>query len=64
MAWRITETTDNQHIGTVLEHVEKGHVIQFEDGDVVSVDNVFVTDDGNKIMAVSPNYHMTLVKET
>lgn len=64
MPWRITETTDNQHIGTVLQHVEKGHVIQFEDGDVVSVDNVFTTENGNQIMAVSANYHMTLVKET
>lgn len=63
MPWRIINTTDNQHIGEVLQYVEKGHIIQFADGDVVSVDNLFTTDNGEKIMTVSANYQMTLVKE-
>jgi hypothetical protein len=63
MAWRITSTTDNQHIGEVLQFVETGQVITFADGDVVAVDRIFVNAEGNEIVAFGTNYQMTLVKE-
>ena len=62
MPYRIIQTTDGQHIGTVLENVEAGQIITFEDGDVVSVKEVFSGAD-NTIMAVGPNYQMKLVQE-
>lgn len=61
--WRITKTTDNQHIGTLLSHVEKGQIITFEDGDVVSVDEIFIKEGGQMLLAFGPNYQITLVKE-
>jgi hypothetical protein len=63
MAWRIIQTTDNQHIGTVLEFVEAGQIIQFADGDVIAIDNIFADTSGDRIMATNANYQMTLVKE-
>ena len=63
MAWRIIQTTDNQHIGTVLDFVEAGQVIQFADGDVIAIDNIFANDSGDRIMATNANYQMTLLKE-
>jgi hypothetical protein len=63
MAWRIIQTTDNQHIGTVLEYVEAGQIIQFADGDVIAIDNIFANDSGDRIMATNANYQMTLLKE-
>lgn len=62
MPYRIVQTTDGQHVGTVLSHVEKGQIITFEDGDVVPVDDVYTKDDGT-ILAVGPNYQMKLVQE-
>ncbi len=63
MPWRITQTTDDQHVGTVLQSVEVGQIITFEDGDVVAVNQVFSAADGNTIIACGANYQMTLVKE-
>ena len=63
MSWRITQTTDNQHIGTVLEHVEVGQIITFYDGDAVPVDKIFAADEGNTLLICSSNYQMTLTKE-
>lgn len=63
MSWKIIQTTDNQHVGTVLEHLEAGQVVQFADGDVVSVDQIFTADEGKTILACGVNYQMTLVKE-
>ena len=61
--WKISQTTDNQHVGTTLEYVEKGQVITFEDGDVVAVNQTFLSDDGQSMVAFGPNYQMTLIKE-
>jgi Holliday junction resolvasome RuvABC endonuclease subunit len=61
--WRIVQTTDNQHIGTRLENVEKGQVVTFDDGDVVAVNQIFVSEDGQSMVASGPNYQMTLVQE-
>lgn len=63
MAWRIIQTTDNQHIGIVLDFVEAGQIIQFADGDVIAIDNIFANDSGDRIMATNANYQMTLLKE-
>lgn len=63
MAWRIIQTTDNQHVGTVLDFVEAGNVITFADGDVVAINQIFTADEGNTILACGANYQMTLVKE-
>ncbi len=63
MAWKIIQTTDNQHIGTVLEYIEAGQIVQFEDGDVVSVNQIFTADEGKTLLACGFNYQMTLVEE-
>lgn len=63
MSWRITQTTDNQHVGESVEFLEVGNIITFPDGDVVAVDQLFYNDDNTVAMVVSPNYHMTLIKE-
>lgn len=63
MVWRIIQTTDNQHIGTILEFVEAGQIVQFADGDVIPIENIFVNDPGDKIIAINANYQMTLLKE-
>lgn len=63
MAWRIIQTTDNQHIGTVLEYVQVGQIITFFDGDVVPVDKLFTADEGNTLLVCGSNYQMTLIKE-
>ena len=63
MAWRIVQTTDNQHVGVVLDFVEKGNVITFADGDVVPIDQIFVADEGNTLLGCGVNYQMTLIKE-
>jgi hypothetical protein len=63
MPYRIIKTTDNQHIGTVLEYIEEGQVVTFSDGDVVPVQQIFTADDGNTLLACGVNYQMTLVKE-
>lgn len=62
MAYRITKTTDGQHIGTVLEYVEKGQIVTFEDGDVVPIDQIFTADDGS-LIACGVNYQITFVLE-
>ena len=62
MPYRIVKTTDNQHIGTVLESVEKGQIVTFEDGDVVPITQLFTSDDGT-LLACGVNYQMTLVQE-
>ena len=61
--WRIVKTTDDQHIGTRLEHVEKGQVLTFEDGDVIAIDQTFLSEDGDSMVAFGANYQLTLVKE-
>ena len=61
--WRITSTTDSQHEGTRLEHVEKGQVLTFEDGDVIAIDQTFLSEDGQSMIAFGVNYQLTLVKE-
>lgn len=63
MPWRIEQTTDNQHIGTVLENVEEGQIVTFEDGDVVPITQVFTAEDGKSLLACGVNYQMKLVKE-
>jgi len=63
MAWRIISTTDSQHVGETLDVVEKGNIITFSDGDVVIVNEVFLSDDGGRIIVSSPNYQMTLCRE-
>ena len=61
--WRIASTTDNQHVGTRLEHVEKGQVLTFADGDVIAIDQTFLSEDGQSMIAFGVNYQLTLVKE-
>jgi hypothetical protein len=61
--WRIIQTTDNQHVGTVLQYIEEGQIITFEDGDVVPVTKIFSANDGNTLLACGTNYQMTLIKE-
>jgi Holliday junction resolvasome RuvABC endonuclease subunit len=61
--WRIINTTDNQHVGEVLEHIEKGQIITFPDGDVVAVERIFMDAEGDSMVAFGTNYQMTLVKE-
>ncbi len=63
MAWRIIQTTDSQHVGTVLEFVEAGQIVQFEDGDVVPIEKIFVNEAGDSLIAVSTNYQMIFIKE-
>lgn len=61
--YRITQTTDGQHLGVVLLGAELGQIITFDDGDVVSVEKVFTNADGTELVVISTNYQMTLVKE-
>lgn len=61
MAYRIISTTDGQHVGEILQSIDKGNLITFPDGDVVSIDDVIETED--KAIIISPNYHITLIKE-
>ena len=61
--WRVVQTTDDQHIGARLVHVEKGQIITFEDGDVVPINQTFLSEDGQSMVACSVNYQMTLVQE-
>lgn len=63
MTYRVTKTTDGQHLGAVVETVEAGNIVTFEDGDVISIDEVFSKDEGMTLIAVSANYQMTLTKE-
>lgn len=63
MTYRITRTTDNNHIGEVFPTVQVGNVLTFADGDVVAIDQVFVNDDGSQVIAANPNYQITFVKE-
>ena len=58
--WKIVATTDGDHVGTDLPYVEKGQIITFDDGDVVEVVDVFLDNDGNKMMVTNPNYSITL----
>ena len=62
MPYRIIKTTDNQHVGTVLGHIEKGQIVTFDDGDVVPISQIFTSDDGS-LIACGVNYQMTLVQE-
>jgi len=61
--WKIVETIDNDHVGEVLSSIEAGQIITFEDGDVVSVQQVFLSADGNRMVATGSNYSMTLERE-
>jgi hypothetical protein len=63
MPWRITKTIDGDHVGETLEHVEKGQIITFPDGDVVPIEQVFLSDDGLQMMATGNHYTMNLIKE-
>jgi hypothetical protein len=63
MSWRIVHTTDNQHLGTVIESIEPGQILTFSDGDVVAINQVFKADDGRSVIAVGTNYQLTLTKE-
>lgn len=62
MTYRIVKTTDGQHLGEVVSSVQAGNILTFADGDVVSLDKVFSSDDGS-VIAVSPNYQITFIKE-
>jgi hypothetical protein len=61
--WRISSTTDNQHVGEKLAAVEKGQVVTFADGDVVGIDRIFMNEEGTEMVAFGANYQMTLIKE-
>ena len=61
--YRVSKTTDNQHIGETLEFVEAGNVVTFADGDVVAIDQVFTNEGTGEVIAVGQNYQMTLIKE-
>lgn len=61
--YRITQTTDNQHIGERLLGAEVGQIVTFADGDVVAVEKVFSNADGTELVVISTNYQMTLSKE-
>jgi hypothetical protein len=61
--WKITETIDGDHVGESLANVESGQVITFSDGDVVSITRIFLSEDGNEMVATGPNYSMTLQKD-
>jgi hypothetical protein len=61
--WRITQTTDGQHLGEVLVSVEKGQIVTFPDGDVVPIERTFFSEEGTEVIASGPNYQMTLIKE-
>jgi len=63
MTWKITSTTDGQHVGETLEFIEKGQVVTFPDGDVVLIDRTFFSEEGTEVIASGPNYQMTLIKE-
>lgn len=62
MAFRIIKTTDDQHVGTVLDHIEAGQIVTFADGDVVEINEIFISDGGN-LLACGVNYQMTLIQE-
>jgi hypothetical protein len=61
--WRITQTTDTQHVGVLIENIEVGQIITFEDGDVVPISRIFTSPDGTTMIACSTTYQMTLTKE-
>lgn len=63
MPYRISHTTDGQHVGEVLDVVEEGQVVTFSDGDVVPIHRVFAHPSGDEIVVSNPNYQMILVKE-
>ena len=64
MTWRITQTTDGQHVGEVLEYLpEPGSVITFPDGDVVGVQQVFRASDDASAIVFGANYQITFLKE-
>ena len=63
MTWRITQTIDGDHVGETLDVIEEGQIITFPDGDVVTVEQVFASGDGNTLIATGTNYSMTLTKE-
>jgi len=61
--WKITTSTNPNHINVKLQFVEVGNIVTFEDGGVVLIDKIFSADDGNTLLACGTNYQMTLVKE-
>jgi hypothetical protein len=61
--YRVTKTTDNQHIGEMIEFIEPGNVVTFADGDVVAIDQIFTNEGTGEVIAVGQNYQMTLIKE-
>jgi len=61
--WRIISTIDGDHVGDTLDVVEEGQIITFPDGDVVTVEKIFASGDGNTLIATGTNYTMTLQKE-
>jgi len=63
MPWRIIKTTDGQHVGTTLAAVQAGDIVTFEDGDVVAIDQIFLSQDGTQMVAAGANYQMTLKQE-
>ena len=64
MAWRITTTTDGQHVGDVFKQLpEVGSVVTFPDGDVVGVQQVFHAGDGGSAIVCGTNYQMAFTKE-
>jgi hypothetical protein len=61
--YRVSKTTDNQHIGEMIEFIEAGNVVTFADGDVIAVDQIFTNEGTGEVIAVGQNYQMTLIKE-
>ena len=63
MAWRIVKTTDDQHVGEIIDNVAPGQILTFPDGDVVPIDKTFHDATGDLMIAYGQNYEMTLEKE-
>lgn len=63
MAWRIVKSTDNQHLGEIIDNVAPGQILTFPDGDVVPIDKTFLDATGDTMVAYGQNYEMTLEQE-
>ena len=61
--WKITNTTNGNHVGTKLQYVEANQVLTFENGDVVPILQVFTADEGRTLLACGKNYQITLSRE-
>ena len=58
--YRIITTTDNQHLGETIDSIDKGNLITFSDGDVISIDEVFEKDNSQFVILSGQNYVMRI----